>query len=227
MAPAPDSQWEVTDGLRLALPTFTHPSQLARRGLTPLDQLLSLEGPWVGGKGRSGQGTGHPDAPREGRRVRPNMVIYWSVMVCGRWFVEVKSISCRSQVLSIITAISQVKASEQVYGGWGLILDGHYPWCPPFQPSYSGSRCATLRLQNLGEHSWLPPSQVAEVEPDCEPPGLETGPALLLKASLCWPRCRHVLPIPIPPLMRSDTTPTRNYSVANVYGTHFSFCKQI
>lgn len=55
------------------------------------------------------------------------------------WFVavvvEVKSISCRSQVLSIITAISQVRTSEQGCGSWGLILDGRYPWCPPTQPS--------------------------------------------------------------------------------------------
>lgn len=86
-APTPDSQWEVTDGLRLALPTsvkLSHSLTYSPRP-GPLDQLLGLEGPWVGGKGRSGQGMGHPDAPGEGSRVRSNVVIYWSVMVCGCW----------------------------------------------------------------------------------------------------------------------------------------------
>lgn len=70
--------------MRLVLPPPPSPLTCSQRP-DPLDQLLGLEGPWVGGKGRSGQGTGHPDAPGEGSRVRPSMVIYWSVMVCGRW----------------------------------------------------------------------------------------------------------------------------------------------
>lgn len=79
----------------------------------------------MGGKGRSGQGTGHADAPREGRQVKAQHAYLLECNSLWPLVVEVKLISGRSQVLSIITAISQVRAG---CGVRGLLLDGHYPW---------------------------------------------------------------------------------------------------
>lgn len=56
---------------------------------------------------------GHPDAPGRGQAGEAQRGY---LLECnGLWplVVEVKLISCRSQVLSIITAISQVRTSEQ------------------------------------------------------------------------------------------------------------------
>lgn len=73
----------------------------------------------------------------------------------------------------------------------------------------------------------LPPSEVAGVKPTSLLGWRQAKHCAKRHPCAGWPRCRDVLPVPIPFFIRSDMTPTRNYSVANVYGTHFSFCKQI
>lgn len=204
--PAPDSRWEVTDGLRLGVAPPPSPLPRSQRP-DPPDQLLGPEGPRVGGKGGQARARAIP-MPRRGR---PGEARRAYLLECnGLWplVVEVKSISCGSQVLSIITAISQVGASEQGHGAGRLVLMGVIHGAPA-SACLSGSRRAAQRPQNLGAPGW--------------PPLWGVGVRCWPRASCAgWPRCRGVLPVPIPPFMRSDTTPARNYSVADVYGPHFS-----
>lgn len=140
---------------------------------------------------------GHPDAPGEGRRVRPNVVIYWSVMVCGRWswrwnwsVVEVRFYQLLQQ---LVKSEHQSKGS----GAEGLILDGHYPWCPSLSFPKLGADVLTRGSRTLGSLAGFPPRS-SWGEPGWELLGWRQTQHCFKRHP--WPRCRNVLPVPSHPL---------------------------
>lgn len=217
-APAPDSQWEVTDGLRLALPTSIQPFHLLPEAW-PSRPAAWPEGALGGRQGEVRPGHGPSWCPWRGQagEAQRGYLLECNGLWPWRWNRSVVEVR-------FYQLLQQLVKSERGWRGGVLILDGHYPRYPRLSLPKVGADMLPWGSRTLGSlpHEWSggawPESLLGWRQVQ-----------YYFKRSPCagWPRCRDVLPVPIPSFMRSDTTPTRNYSVANVYGTHFSFCKQI
>lgn len=119
-SPATDSEWEVTNCLLLSRGRLTSPWIL----LQPVAQ---------GGRGqerRWGCGVGSARAPTDQWPLLPSIskpsdtVIYGSIIFYCCRYSRLESTSCRSRVLSIIAAISQVV--KAINRGIRPILESHY-----------------------------------------------------------------------------------------------------
>ena len=106
---------------------------------------------------RSGQGMGHPDAPGEDSRVRPNVVIYWSVMVCGRWSWRWNRSVVEVRFYQLLQQLVKSEHQSKGSGAEGLILGGRYPWRPSLSFPKLGADVLTQGSRTLGSLAGFPP----------------------------------------------------------------------